>query len=164
MPRFPATPTLLVRTAASLIVMAGLATATLLVAPPASSAQTDASHPRHGWDKTIAERAETVQQRIRTLHASLHITPSEEANWSGVAQVMRDNENRNQAMITARESAPAHHVTAPEHLRSNERFIEAHIAGQQALRAPFETLYAAMPEDQKLIADDVFDTVGHGHD
>lgn len=164
MPRFATTPTLLKRTAASLIVVAGLATATLLVAPPASSAQPGASYPRHGWDKTPAERAETLQQRIRTLHASLRITPAEEAHWSGVAQAMRDNENRLQAMIAARETATAHHVTAPEQLRSNERFTQAHVAGLQALRGAFETLYAAMPDDQKLIADDVFDTVSHGHD
>jgi hypothetical protein len=157
-------PTLLARTAISMMGIAGLAGATLLVAPAAFSAEPMSHYHHHVWGKTPEERAETVEQRIRTLHVSLHITPAQEANWTGVAQTMRDNETRLQDMITAREAEPKHHVTAPEDLRTYERFTQAHVEGLKMLRASFETLYTSMPDDQKLIADDVFDKFGNGHD
>jgi hypothetical protein len=157
-------PTLLARTAITLVAGASLAGATLLLAPSAFSAEPASQYHHHMWGKTPEERAETVQQRIRTLHASLHITPAEEADWGGVAQVMRDNENRLQEMITAREAEPAHHVTAPEDLRTYEHFTQAHVEGLKALRTAFETLYTAMPDDQKMVADQVFDKFGNGHE
>jgi hypothetical protein len=157
-------PTLLARTAITLVAGGSLAGATMLIAPSAFSAETASQYHHHVWGKTPEERAETVQQRIRTLHASLHITPAEEADWSGVAQVMRDNETKMQDMISTREAMPAHHVTAPEDMMTYERFTQAHVDGLKALRASFETLYAAMPDDQKLVADDVFDKFGTSHE
>lgn len=157
-------PKLLARTALSLICVAGLAGATLLAAPAAFSAEPTSHYHHHVWGKTPEERAETVEQRIRTLHASLHITPAQEANWNGVALVMRENETRLQDMITAREAEPAHHVTAPEDLRTYEHFTQAHVDGLKLLRTAFDTLYATMSDTQKLQADDVFDKFGNGHD
>jgi len=157
-------PTLLARTAVSMVAIAGLAGATLLVAPAAFSAETSEQYRHHLWGKTPEERAETVEQRIRTLHASLQITPAEEMDWTGVARTMRDNETRMQDMIAAREAEPKHHVTAPEDLRTYEHFTQAHVEGLKALRASFDTLYESMPDDQKLVADDVFDKFGNGHD
>ncbi len=157
-------PTLLARTAASMVVIAGLAGATVLVAPAAFSAEPTNQYHHHMWGKTPEERAETVEQRIRTLHASLHITPAEETDWSSVARTMRDNETRMQDLIAAREAEPTHHVTAPEDLRTYEHFTQAHVEGLKQLRASFDTLYESMPDDQKLVADDVFDKFGNGHD
>jgi hypothetical protein len=157
-------PTLFARTAVSMVAIAGLAGATLLAAPAAFSAEPASQYHHHVWGKTPEERAETVEQRIRTLHASLQITPAQEASWTGVAQIMRDNEMRLQDMITAREAEPKHHVTAPEDLRTYERFTQAHVEGLKALRASFETLYTSMPDAQKLIADEVFDKFGNGHE
>jgi len=164
MPRNSRISTLLARTAITLVAGGSLAGATLLIAPSAFSAETSAQYRHHMWGKSPEERAETVQQRIRTLHASLHITPAEEANWGNVAQVMRDNETKMQDMISTREATPAHHVTATEDLMTYEAFSQAHVDGLKALRASFETLYAAMPDDQKLVADDVFDKFGNGHE
>jgi protein CpxP len=39
-------------------------------------------------------KPETVEQRITSLHTALQITPNEEADWTGVAQAMRDNAAR----------------------------------------------------------------------
>ncbi len=46
------------------------------------------SQPAAGATET---KAETVEQRITSLHTSLQITPNEEAKWNSVAQAMRDN-------------------------------------------------------------------------
>jgi len=164
MPRTARTPTLLARTAITLALGASASGATLLIAPSAFSAEPTSQYHHHVWGKTPEERAETVQQRIRTLHASLHITPAEEADWSSVAQVMRDNETKMQDMISTHEAMAPHHVTAPEDLMTYETFTQAHVDGLKALRASFETLYATMPADQKLVADDVFDKFGNGHE
>ncbi len=157
-------PTLLARTALGLVGVAGLASATLLVGPAVFSAEPSSHYRHHVWGKTAAERAETVEQRIRTLRASLHITPAQEAGWEGVAHVMRENETRMQDMISAREAEPVHHVTAPEDLRTYERFTQAHVEGLKLLRASFDTLYATMSDAQKLEADAVFDKFGNGQE
>lgn len=164
MPRIATTTTLIARTALGLVAVGSLAAATLLIAPAAFSAEPTSQYHHHMWGKTPEERAETVEQRIRTMRASLHITAEQETDWHNVAQVMRDNEAHLQDMITAREAEAPHHVTAPEDLRTYERFTQAHVDGLKALRASFETLYSAMPADQKLIADDVFDKFGNGRD
>ena len=51
-------------------------------------AQPSAPHGR------AARHAETVEQRIASLHAALKITPDEEPAWQAVAQVIRDNAAR----------------------------------------------------------------------
>jgi hypothetical protein len=163
-PGAASTSTLLSRTAISLIGVAGLAAATVFVAPAAFSAEPSSHYHHHVWGKTPEERAETVEQRIRTMHASLHITTAQEGDWNGVAKVMRDNETRMQDMITAREAEPAHHVTAPEDLRTYEHFTQAHVDGLRSLRTAFDTLYATMSDPQKLQADEAFDKFGNGHD
>jgi len=129
-----------------------------------TSAPETSHYHHHVWGKTVAQRAETVEQRIAALHAKLQITAGEEENWNHVAQVMRDNETGMQGMISAREAEAEHHVTAPEDLRIYEHFTQAHVEGLKALRAAFETLYATMPDSQKLVADGVFDKFGNGHD
>jgi hypothetical protein len=157
-------PTLLAHTMLSLVAVAGLASAALLVTPAAFSAAPTLHYQRHVWGNVAQERAETVEQRIRTLRASLHITPAQETNWNGVAQAMRDNEARMQDLIAARQAEPAHHVTAPEDLRRYEHFTQARVDGLKLLRTRFDTLYAGLSDAQKLDADAVFDKFGNGHD
>ena len=152
------------RSASSRALLAGLVGAAMVFVPALASAEETSHYHHHVWGKTAKESSETIEQRINSLHTKLQITPAEEANWAGVAQVMRDNETRMQDLIKAREDEPAHHVTAPEDLKTYERFTQAHVEGLKALRASFETLYASMPDAQKLVADEVFDKFGNGHD
>lgn len=145
--------------------LAGLLGTALLAMPIVAAAAEPASHYHHHvWGKTAADRDETIEQRIAMLHTSLQITPGEEPDWHAVADVMRGNETRMQDMISAREAEPVHHVDAIEDLRTYEHFTAAHVEGLRALRTSFETLYATMPASQKLVADDVFDKFGNGHD
>ncbi|MGA2952131.1 MAG: hypothetical protein ABSD80_07855 [Caulobacteraceae bacterium] len=134
--------------------------AALLLAPIAAAANPMSTrhHDRH---MTSAERTETVEMRISKLHAQLQITPAEEANWAPVAQAMRNNEMKMQAMITSKKSEPAHDINAVEDLKNYEMFNQAHVDGLKVLIPSFETLYMAMPNDQKHLADDVFRKFGH---
>jgi len=142
-----------------LTTIAGLLGAAALLAPVAATA--GAMSTRHHAHMTSAERAETVEMRISKLHTELKITPAEEVNWTPVAQAMRDNEMKMQAMITAKKSEPAHDINAVEDLKNYEMFNQAHADGLKLLISSFEVLYLTMPDDQKHLADDVFRKFGH---
>ena len=51
-------------------------------------------------------------------------------------------------------------MTAVDDLKMYQKFAQAHIDGLKNLIVSFEKLYAAMPDAQKKIADQVFTTSG----
>lgn len=106
-------------------------------------------------------KGETVEQRITTLHASLQITPAEEAQWNGVAQAMRENAATMEKLVATNRTTPPQNMTAVEDLRSYQQFAQAHVDGLKNLTSAFATLYDAMPDAQKKNADQVFQTSGH---
>jgi len=140
--------------------IAGLLSAAALLGPVAASANPMSTHD-HARHMTSAERAETVEMRITKLHTELKITPAEETNWAPVAQAMRDNEMKMQAMITTKKSEPAHDISAVEDLKNYQMFNQAHVDGLKVLISSFEVLYMTMPDNQKHLADDVFRKFGH---
>jgi len=148
------------RRALHLTAIAGLLGAAALLAPAAAMADPASTH-RQARHETSAERAETVEMRIANLHTQLKITPSEEVNWGPVAQAMRDNEMKMQALVTTKKSEPAHDLSAVEDLKNYEMFNQAHVDGLKLLISSFEVLYMTMPDDQKHLADEVFRKFGH---
>jgi protein CpxP len=149
--------------------IAALMGATMLVSPLAARAantsnatfQLAAATAPQKQAAAAERKAETVEQRITTLHASLKITPDEETNWTGVAQAMRENAANMQKLVAEKKSQPAEDMTAVDDLKTYEQFAHAHVEGLKNLIASFETLYNAMPDDQKKIADQVFQNGGH---
>jgi len=137
--------------------MIGLIGAAALAAAPAASAH--GAHPHHA--ASAAAMKETVEQRIAMLHADLQITPAEETDWTGVAQTMRDNETQMQKLVTDQAALAPHSVSAVEDLQTYEKFTEAHALGLKTLIASFQTLYDTMPDDQKRVADQVFQKFNH---
>ena len=107
-------------------------------------------------------KGETVEQRIFTLHAALKITPDQESKWNGVAQAMRENAAAMDKLIAANRTSPPQNMTAVDDLKSYQQFAQAHVDGLKNLTAAFSTLYSAMPDDQKKVADQVFQTSGRG--
>jgi len=103
---------------------------------------------------------ETIDQRISLLHAQLKITPGEETQWSDVAQSMRDNETAMEKLAADAKTASPETATAPDDLKSYQKFAQAHADGLTKLIASFDTLYSAMPDSQKKIADQVFEKFG----
>jgi hypothetical protein len=110
---------------------------------------------------TAETKAETVEQRITGLHASLKITPDEEANWNGVAQAMRENAAKMEKLSAEKKAQPPESVTAVDDLKTYEEFTHAHYDGLKNLISSFETLYTSMPDQQKHVADKVFQSFGH---
>jgi hypothetical protein len=111
--------------------------------------------------KTAAFKAETIEQRISGLHASLKITPDEELKWGDVAQAMRENSYNMDQLITAKRAQAPQDMTALDDLVTYQTFAQAHVDGLKNLTASFKTLYNAMPDAQKKNADQVFQAFGH---
>jgi periplasmic protein CpxP/Spy len=126
----------------------GTANATIQLAQAAPQKQAAAG--------TAATKMETVEQRITNLHAALKITPDEEANWSGVARAMRENAANMDKLAADKAQQSPQGMTAVEDLKTYTSFVQAHVDGLKNLTASFETLYNSMPDSQKKVADQVF--------
>ena len=143
--------------------------ATMLASPPTAAraetaadaviqlAQGDTSRSRAARGATEA-KGETVEQRITNLHRALRITSDQEPKWNAVAQAMRENAIAMDTLIAANRKKPPQDMTAVDNLKSYQRHAQAHVDGLKNLIASFSTLYDAMPDGQKKIADDVFRT------
>jgi hypothetical protein len=102
-------------------------------------------------------KPETVEQRITSLHSALDITSSQESDWNGVAQAMRDNAAAMQKLEAKRMADAPKGMTAVADLQTYQAFAEAHVAGLKNLTSSFETLYKSMPDAQKKVGPGVPD-------
>jgi len=118
-------------------------------------AQTTSPHSQAGAAAT-ASKAETVEQRITTLHAALKITQPEDAQWNAVAQAMRENAASMEKLVADGVTTPPRAMTAVEDLEMYQKYAQAHVDGLKNLISSFKTLYSAMPDAQKKVADGVF--------
>jgi hypothetical protein len=76
---------------------------------------------------------------------------------------MRTNEAAMQKLIADNKATNAQGgVTAVDDLKTYEMFNRAHVDGLKDLIASFGTLYAAMPDGQKQVADHVFHVFNRG--
>ncbi|HVC18105.1 MAG TPA: Spy/CpxP family protein refolding chaperone [Rhodanobacter sp.] len=116
------------------------------VTPPTTSAAAEPA--------AVGQR-ERVEQRIADMHATLHITASQEAQWDSFSQVMLDNA---QAMDTAigKNASTTTPRTAKEIMDTYARIAELHAQNVQKLSNAFDTLYAGLTADQKKAADEMF--------
>jgi hypothetical protein len=108
-----------------------------------------------------ASPRETVEQRIAELHTSLAITPSEEADWTGVSKAMRAHAAVMDKLLADKSNQDPSKLSAVEDLQVYERFAQAHVEGLKAPTASFDTLYKSMPDAQKKVAHQVFQNFGH---
>src|ERR1700719_3175744 len=100
----------------------------------------------------------TVQQRITELHASLKITPAEETQWNGVAQAMHENAAAVDKLVATNRTTLPQNLSAVQELQTYQQLAQAQVDGLENLTAAFSTLYNVMSDDQKKLADQVFQT------
>lgn len=110
-----------------------------------------------------SNRGESVEDRISYLHAAFKITPDEDASWNAVAQTMRENAANIEKLIAEKRTQAPQGMTAIDDLKTYSEFAQAHVDGLKNLTSSFATLYAAMPDPQKKIADQVFREHGPAH-
>jgi len=103
-----------------------------------------------------AAKGETVEQRITSLHAALKITPAEDAKWNDVAQAMRENAANMDKLVAESHTTAPQSMSAVDDLKMYQKFAQAHVDGLKNLISSFSSLYEAMPDAQKKIADQVF--------
>jgi hypothetical protein len=125
----------------------------VMLGSPSTPAFAQSIAPTASHESRSLRDSETIDQRIAKLHAELKITAAEEPNWQAVAQTMRENAATMQKLAAERSQQGG---TAIESLESYTKFAEAHVDGLKKLTASFQTLYEAMPDQQKKIADQVF--------
>jgi protein CpxP len=160
-------PLQMAQTAAPATPTAAPATPTAAPASTPAAASTSVSQPAAGAPAsppaaTAAEiKAETVEDRITSLHTALQITPNEESKWNGVAKAMRTNAAAIEKLAADKTAQASQGMTAVDDLKTYEKFARAHVAGLKKLDVSFEKLYNSMPDPQKKIADDVFQNFGH---
>jgi len=98
---------------------------------------------------------DAIGKRIAQLHAALKITPDEETQWGQFADVMRDNAHKMDQTYKDR-AAKFADLNALENMQSYAQIAQEHAEDVQRLVTAFQPLYAAMPDAQKKIADQVF--------
>jgi protein CpxP len=102
----------------------------------------------------------TVEQRIKDLHAKLHISPEQQPQWDGFAQVMRDNaHDMEQAFQQRVKTMP--NMNAPENMQSYAEMAMNHAQDMQKLVPAFQSVWDVLTDSQRQVADQVFRDDGH---
>jgi hypothetical protein len=114
--------------------------------PPAATAP-----PAAAPSRPTAAVPDFVTARIKYLHDRLRITPEQETLWEPVAQAMRDDAREIFPLLRERFRATA--GGAPDLLRAYEKLDALQLDSIRKFTAAFDPLYAALPENQKKIAD-----------
>jgi protein CpxP len=144
------------------VAIVALLGATMLATPLTAAWAQNAPVKTAATTEATQTKGETVEQRITALHASLKITPAEETQWNGVAQAMRENAAAMDKLVATTRTTAPQSMNAVQDLQSYQQFAQAHVDGLKNLTSAFSTLYDAMPDGQKKVADQVFQTSGHG--
>ena len=105
--------------------------------------------------KSDAKRDAANEKHITDLHAKLKITTEQETLWDNVAKTMRESAGDMDKAIDIRESSIAI-STAVDDLNAYAAIAQVHADSVKKLSTAFGPLYAAMPDAQKKLADDVF--------
>jgi protein CpxP len=142
------------------VAITALLGATMLATPLTAAWAQSPAHQTVAATAATETKGETVEQRITALHASLQITADEEKSWNGVAQAMRENAAAMDKLTAEKRTSPPQTMSAVDDLKTYQLFAQAHVDGLKNLTAAFSTLYAAMPDAQKKVADQVFQTSG----
>ena len=100
---------------------------------------------------------ERVEIRISNLHEKLRITPAQEPQFKAYADMMRSNAQAMQALL--QQEVQDAEATAVNVLRSYERLTATHAEAMTKLVPIFETLYISLSEEQKKVADKIFQPI-----
>ena len=96
-----------------------------------------------------------VERRISGLQRRLKITPEQQPQWNAFTAVMRQNAAHVEALQRDRADKVTT-MTASEDMRSYAEVARAHAEDLQRVAPAFDTLYAAMTPEQKVVADRTF--------
>ena len=98
---------------------------------------------------------QAAEQRIQTLQAALQIAPPQMAQWTSFAQAMRDNAAATDTLFRSR-AANAATMNALDNMKSYAAVARSYADNTQKLSDAFASLYAALSDAQKQVADRLF--------
>lgn len=125
-------------------------------APATTTHHATTTHARQVASRPTGETmVQMAEQRIRDLHASLHITSSEQPQWEQFAQVMRDNAKDIDQAYQQR-AAHLDSMNAVDNMQSYAQIEQTRTQDLQKLVPAFQTLYASLSDEQKMEADQLF--------
>ena len=101
--------------------------------------------------------AERVETRISDFHEKLRIAPAQEPQFKAYADVMRSNAQAMQALL--QQEVQDAEATAVNLLRSYEQLTATHAEAMSKLVPIFETLYISLSDQQKQVADKIFQPI-----
>lgn len=125
------------------------------MAPAVPSAPSPSAGEPTGTPAGHGERDARLEAHIKALHDSLGITAAEEAAWSKVADVMRENAKAIHAGLQERRNGLSG-MSALDNMRSYATLTEERAQEAQKMLAAFQPLYDMFPAEQKKTADEVF--------
>jgi hypothetical protein len=131
---------------------AALFLALALAAPVPATAQGMSGTP----GAAMPMRPDRTEGRIAFLKAELKVTEGQSVLWNAVADAMRANAAAARPM---REHMHANHgkpTTAIERMEMQERMVALRADGLRRLTAAFRPFYAALSDEQKKTADELF--------
>ncbi|CAO3408212.1 Spy/CpxP family protein refolding chaperone [Azospirillum largimobile] len=98
---------------------------------------------------------EHVEGRIAFLKAELKITDAQAPQWNAFADTLRSNAKAHQAMHEqmTKGGLPS---AWPERLAAQQKVLATRFDAVKALEAAAKSLYAALSDDQKKVADQLF--------
>ena len=96
-----------------------------------------------------------VEQRIRDMYATLHITKAQDAEWNAFAQVMLDNAQAMESTLQQK-GGDRSKLSAPQIMDNYAAISMQHAQNVARLSAALEVLYAGLSTDQKQMADELF--------
>ena len=111
-------------------------------APPGGKAKPAPAGPR-----------DEVEQEITELRDRIHITPAQQQQFDGFAEIMRGNARELDELMRQQTQKP--NKSAVDDMRFYLQFTEAQAGGLKRLLPAFQALYDSLPDQQKRAADSV---------
>jgi hypothetical protein len=133
------------------LTLGGLALADMST-DPALAQETKLGRPLGGQTPAVPPTSDPIAARIKYLHDRLRITPDQEPLWDTVAQAIRNNAQDITPLLRERLRAKTS-GNALDVLHSYEALGEGQLDSLRKIIAAFDSLYAALSESQKKIAD-----------
>jgi hypothetical protein len=104
---------------------------------------------------------EHTEARIGQLESALKLTADQQALWSNLTLVMRDNA-KNMDALTKDRALNKKVLNTVEYMKYQNQIFEARSEQMKRFIPPFEALYASLSDEQKTTTDALFMTGKHG--
>jgi len=129
--------------------------AAALAVPVAAWAQTTTTPAPVAGAASAESPRQRVEQHIADLYATLQITPAQQKQWNEFAQVMLDNAQSMDMLVTKNRSSMTT-ANAEETMQNYAAMAKQHEQNVEKLLPAFRTLYASLTPEQKKAADEAF--------